>query len=264
MASKQKIYLVHWKAEEAEKKAVLLAGEGFKVEYGGVDASRLRMLKTTPPEAVVIDLDRLPSQGRDVAIAVRMSKTSRHVPLLFVGGVTAKVEKIKKILPDAVYSDWDRIASAINLAIASPLKNPVVPTSVMAGYSGAPLPKKLGIKANSMVVLVGAPEGFENTLGTLPAGVVLRNRGRRDLTLWFTKSRKKLLRRLDRMKIHSKGGGLWIIWPKKASGVKTDLTQVVVRKEGMAAGMVDFKICAIDQTWSGLRFTLRENSEETE
>ncbi len=128
-----------------------------------------------------------------------------------------------------------------------------------AGYSGTPLPKKLGIKASSSVVLVGAPEEFEKTLGPLPEDVVLRRdaRGKRDVTIWFVDSQKELRRRIVRMGEFADGARLWIAWPKKSSGVVSDVTEPVVRETGLATGLVDYKICAIDKTWSGLLFAKR-------
>ncbi len=124
-----------------------------------------------------------------------------------------------------------------------------------AGYSGTPLPKKLGIKPGATVLLVGAPRGWEPTLGELPDDVVVR-RGpiaKADTILWFAGSTKEL-RAGVKMAARAFEGGLWIAWPKKASGVATDLTEDVVRTTAIAAGLVDFKVCAIDATWSGLRF----------
>ena len=124
-----------------------------------------------------------------------------------------------------------------------------------AGYSGTPLPKKLGIKPGTTVLLVGAPRGWEPTLGELPEDVVVRQGpiAKADMLLWFVSSTKEL-----RAGVGKAGraftGGLWIAWPKKASGVATDLTEDVVRTRAIAAGLVDFKVCAIDATWSGLRF----------
>ena len=128
-----------------------------------------------------------------------------------------------------------------------------------AGYSGTPLPKKLGIKAGFAVSLVGAPEDFEQTLGLLPENVEMcRRSGQADLILWFTKSRRQLESKVGRMGALAGAGGLWIIWPKRASGVKTDLTGTIVRELALAAGLVDYKVCAVDATWSGLRFAGRK------
>jgi hypothetical protein len=130
-----------------------------------------------------------------------------------------------------------------------------------AGYSGTPLPRKLGIKAGARLALIGAPEGFDATLGELPGGVVVRRRvgGQPlDVIVAFFSSRALLVRRLPALSAAlDPAGGLWIAWPKRASGVPTDVTEDVVRTLGLTAGLVDNKICAIDQVWSGLRFVYR-------
>ena len=131
-----------------------------------------------------------------------------------------------------------------------------------AGYSGTPLPKKRGIKQGHRVVLVGAPPGFRRTLGRLPEDVALRTdlrgRGELDVVLLFAKRRAELERRFDTLAARlAPAGGLWIAWPKKTSGVATDLSDGVVRDTGLAGGLVDNKVCAVDDTWSGLRFVIR-------
>ena len=129
-----------------------------------------------------------------------------------------------------------------------------------AGYSGTPLPKKLEIKEGSKVSLVGAPADFPKTLGPLPAAAKL-HRGvvdGRSLTIWFVTSRKQLGGDLQRIMPAKGQGSLWIAWPKKASGMKTDLTEDVWREVSLPRGMVDRKVCAIDQTWSGLLFSWRK------
>ena len=209
---------------------------------------------------MIIDLSRVPSQGRDVALGIRKYKATRHVPLVFVEGESRKVERIQALLPDAVYTTWDHIADALEEAIAHPPAEPVVPESVMDAYAGTPLPKKLGIKSGSVVSLVNAPEGFEATLGELPKGATMREGGETpsDVTLWFTTSRAQLEQGITEMAKRAAGGGLWIIWPKKSSGVDSDLSQAAVREVAMAAGLVDFKVCSVDETWSGLRFAQKD------
>ena len=257
----QRVGLIHWKAEEAGQHVSTLRASGYEVVYDPEVQTALRRLRDRPPAAVVIDLSRLPAQGRDIGLALRHYKTTRHVPLVFAGGVPEKVTRVKRHLPDAVYTQWSRIRSSLKRAIAHPPAHPVVPKSLLEGYSGTPLPKKLGIKADSVVALIGAQTGFEQLLAELPDGVVLRRgaRGRSDLTIWFTKSRGDLERRVVRLGSAAGSGGLWIAWPKKSSGVATDLSQVVVRKVGLASGLVDYKVCSIDATWTGLRFTRRKS-----
>jgi hypothetical protein len=133
-----------------------------------------------------------------------------------------------------------------------------------AGYSGTPLPKKLEIKEGSRVSLVGAPAEFSKTLGALPAAATL-HRGvvnGRSLTIWFVTSHAQLEGNLQRIMPAKGEGSLWIAWPKKSSGVKTDLTEDVLREVILPRGMVDRKVCAIDQTWSGLLFSYRKTNTE--
>jgi hypothetical protein len=255
-----RIRLIHWNAAEAEERAVPLLSAGYNVAYEPFSAATIRELRQNPPDVVVIDLTRLPSQGRDIGLLLRKYKTTRYVPLVFVEGDPEKVARIKELLPDAIYAEWGRVRSALQRALAHPPKDVVVPESSFAAYAGAPLAKKLGIKANSVVALVNAPQDFERTLGELPEGVMLRRqaRGRCDLILWFPPCRADLERRIERMRMMVGKGGLWVAWPKKTSGIATDLSQIVVRRIGLASGWVDYKVCAIDETWTGLRFARRD------
>jgi hypothetical protein len=130
----------------------------------------------------------------------------------------------------------------------------------MAGYSGTPLVKKLGIKEDSRVVLVNAPENFQNVLGDLPAGVKFMKSTTKslDLILFFVLSERVLAKDFAKLAGRlTSNGMIWIAWPKKSSGVTTDLTFERVQRIGLEAGLVDVKICAIDDTWSGLKFVYR-------
>ena len=131
----------------------------------------------------------------------------------------------------------------------------------MAGSSGTPLPRKLGIKPGHRLLVLGAPEAFASeTLGELPEGTVLRAsaRGRADVIVSFHDRRVELERRVPRLReLMEPAAGLWIAWPKRASGVPTDLTEDIVRELALANRLVDNKVCAIDATWSGLRLVIR-------
>ena len=129
-----------------------------------------------------------------------------------------------------------------------------------AGYSGTPLPRKLGIKEGARIAFAGAPAGFDDVLGELPSGVTVRSRirGPLDVIVFFTPARALLERRLPALHAAlDPAGGLWIAWPKRASGVETDVTEDVVREVALPRGLVDNKVCAIDETWSGLRLVIR-------
>jgi hypothetical protein len=129
-----------------------------------------------------------------------------------------------------------------------------------SGYSGTPLPRKLGIRDGARLAIVSAPAGFEGVLGALPPGVDVRHqaRGRLDVILFFVTRRAELTRRFPVfVRALVPNGGLWVAWPKKTSGVATDLAFDAVQTVGLEEGLVDNKVCAIDDTWSGLRFVHR-------
>jgi hypothetical protein len=126
--------------------------------------------------------------------------------------------------------------------------------SADAGYSGTPLPRKLGIKPGQRVIVSRAPDGF----ALEGVDVVTRVTGRADVLLEFHTRRAELARRMPRLReAMEPAAGRWIAWPKRASGVETDLTEDVVRELALEHRLVDNKVCAIDATWSGLRLVIR-------
>jgi hypothetical protein len=198
-----------------------------------------------------------------VGIALREQKATRRVPLLFIEGDPDKTRRTRELLPDAVYTTWPKIGPALRKALRDAPARPVVP-GTFAGYAGTPLAKKLRIREASQVSLLAAPEGFEAKLEPLPEGArVFRNTGPEtvsevDVVLAFVKSSAALGRALPPLARAMKPGcTLWLIWPKKASALVCDLGQPVVRKMGLDAGLVDYKVCAVDETWSGLAFAAR-------
>ncbi len=254
------IRLVHWSEEEAPERAARLERFGYEVEATVPGTSiGIRELSARPPAAFVIDLSRLPSHGREVARSVRQSKALRAVPGLFLAGKPEKVAQAEDEFPDACFAEWEQAGDALAEAIAHPPVEAVVPVSDSGPHSGTPLPRKLGIKPGSVVVLIGAPERFETTLGELPDGVVLRrgNRGARGITILFETSAAGLRKRIAAVAGAAGEGMLWIAWPKGSSPIEADLSEGEVRKIALGAGLVDSKVCAIDEDWSGLRFTRR-------
>jgi hypothetical protein len=131
---------------------------------------------------------------------------------------------------------------------------------MMAGYSGTPLIKKLGIKPGFRVAFVNAPADFVQGLDVPSETTVSSASSRRplDFVLLFVKSKQELAAKFSPTAAKLKPDGmLWVSWPKKASGVKTDLTDNVVRELGLSEGLVDVKVCAVDEVWSGLKFVFR-------
>jgi hypothetical protein len=134
---------------------------------------------------------------------------------------------------------------------------------ISAGTSpyGTPLVTKLGFKAGMRVAILGAPAGFDDTLGPLPGGVAVARRlgGSKDMVIVFVTERAALARRLDALRAAiAPDGMVWVAWPKRASGVRTDVTEDVVREVVLPTGLVDVKVCAIDATWSGLKVVIRK------
>jgi len=263
-----RILLIHWNEGEAEHRVQTLRQAGFSaliltsVPNGLADLKRVLQ---NPIDVILIDLSRRPSAGRDLALAIRSRKATRHIPIVFVDGQPDKIGRAKAVLPDAVFTEWPKISTALKAALKNRPVNPLAP-NVMAGYSGTPLPKKLGIKPGLVVALVNAPDSFERTLGPLPDDVLVKDvvikedlRAKTDLVVLFASRMADMYDHFPHAERSlNEGGKLWIAWPKKTSGVKTDITEPAVRAFGLAAGWVDFKICAIDQTWSGLAFARRK------
>ena len=133
----------------------------------------------------------------------------------------------------------------------------------MAGYSGTPLVTKLGIKPGTAIALLGAPDGFDDLLIGMPEGVAVRRRtqGALDLVVTFQVDRSMLEKRLPTiLRALRRDGSIWVAWPKKASKVRTDITEDTVREVVLPIGLVDVKVCAIDETWSGLKVVWRREN----
>ena len=133
----------------------------------------------------------------------------------------------------------------------------------MAGYSKTPLAQKLGIKAGAKVVALGAPANYRRWLAPLPEKVSFSDKavGGSDFVHLFVTGRRTLEKELKRLRrLLADAGVLWISWPKKASGVATDITEDVIREVCLPLGFVDIKVCAVDETWSGLKLMIRKEN----
>ena len=132
-----------------------------------------------------------------------------------------------------------------------------------AGYSGTPLAQKLGIREGTRLTLMKAPSDFDETLGDLPPGVIVRHRasGESDVIVLFEMEFSNLKMSFAKAAelMPPSGGMLWVAWPKKAAKMETDLDENLIRDFGLAAGLVDTKVCAIDSIWSGLQFSRRRS-----
>jgi hypothetical protein len=135
----------------------------------------------------------------------------------------------------------------------------------MTGYSSKPLVDKLGIKPGTRIAIVNAPRGYRATLGVLPSGVTVSSsvRGTYPFVHFFTRSRALFQSRLGLLlRALERDGVLWVSWPKKSSGVETDVTEDVVREVALPLGLVDVKVAAVDDIWSGLKLVRRVSVRE--
>jgi CheY-like chemotaxis protein len=250
------VRLVHWNEDEGLERQQQLEAFGFDAAFDfGDGVFAMRQIRASLPDAVVIDLSRMPSHGREVAQGLRTARGTRHVPIVFVDGEPEKVARTKKLFPDAVHTTWGRIKTALTRAIAKPPTNPVVPDAA----GSRPTVGKLGVKPGFKVALLGAPKGMAKTLKPWPAKVTLTARPEpdADLFLCFARTLRELHAHLVNVVPIARRQTLWLSWPKKASTIKSDLDGNVVRETGLHAGWVDFKVCSIDATWSGLAFKRR-------
>ncbi|MGC4050463.1 MAG: hypothetical protein QM757_13885 [Paludibaculum sp.] len=253
-----RITLIHWNAEEAAGRLQELRAAGHQaVHWAPASGNDLKSID--PTDLVVIDLTRIPSRGRDVGTFLRRTKATRHIPLLFLDGEKDKVDRVRNVLPDASFGDWASLRTAVKQALKPVPAKPALPDA-MAGYSGTPLAKKLNIHENDVVALIDAPDDMDEKLAPLPANVrfVSRLSVQAQVIVVFCLSRHDLESRFhSASNALANKGRLWLAWPKKTSGIQSDLTEPFVREYGLAQGFVDYKICAIDATWSGLCFARR-------
>ena len=187
-----------------------------------------------------------------IGIHLRRQPATRHTPQVFAGGEPDKVDRVRDILHDARFTDWDGIGAILRTAIERPPSDPVVPDA-MAPYAGAPLEQKLGLTGSARVRLIGAAEDFAEKIEE-----ARRTDGEAELVILFVHTPEELEQELPgAMDSVADDGSLWVAWPKGGKGARGDLTQLVVRERCMGAGWVDYKIASLDDTWSALRFRKR-------
>lgn len=236
--------MIHRDLAEAAERAARLRCQGFDAEpYTSLGARGFRGIRANPPAVALIDLTRLPSYGKAIGTLMRESPSLRTIPLVFIEGDPEKNAGVREVLPDAVIAPWTKIDAAIRKAIGQKSKAPMPPQP-----SRTPVAAKLGIRDGSLVALVRAPEGFE-LAGVRPHPRV----DEADVILMFFKSAAALGRELPTLpNLLRKGRKLWILWPKQASAKAGDLTMVRIRDMASPFGLVDYKVCAVDATWSGM------------
>ena len=251
-----RVRLFHWRPDEAKPLIAAMRTAGYTVDYPGDKPDvTWRSLRETPPLAAVIDLTRLPSHGRHVAAEIRSIKSLRHIPIVFVDGDPEKVERIRKDLPDAVYTSRAGLVAALKRV--KPLADPVAPPRMM-NRTDRTTAEKLGIKAGARVALIDPPPDYLRVLGKLPQDVSLEEDPPETLplTLWFVRDADAYLSGLPATRKRAMAGRIWIVYPKgrQASG----LTQGLIREAALALGLVDYKVCSVNEVWTGLLFTRKK------
>jgi len=251
-----RVRLCHWREKEAGPLIDILRKAGYAVDYPGEKANgSYRTLREKPVFAVVIDLTRLPSHGRHVAAEIRANKSIRHIPIVFVDGDPEKVDRIRQEIPDAVYTSRTRLAAALKRA--KPLADPVAPARMM-NRTDRTTAEKLGIKAGSRVALIDPPADYARVLGKLPKDASLEEHPEEPLplTLLFVREPDGYLAGLGRIRKLALTSRIWIVYPKgkPASG----LTQGLVREAALSVGLVDYKVCSVNEVWTGLLFTRKK------
>jgi hypothetical protein len=256
------IRLVIWNRELARERARLLEDAGFEVDSSPlVPSSIIGQFKAAPPEAIVIDLDRLPSHGRAIGVLLRRSPSTRHTPLVFAGGAPEKIDRVRADLPDAAFTVWNRAPQALRKAMRSAPVEPFRPPAPQI-RSTATLARKLGFQPGMRCALLAPPDGFVEKLRDVPEDVVFTTSVGRStqMALWFVRSRAELESETDFLMARlPQGASLWIVYPKQSGRLRVDFTQYDVREAGRHAGVVDYRICAVDDDWTGLKFARKKS-----
>ena len=242
------------------ERAALLRGKDLHVDASPLEkvSSVVGEMARLNPAVLVLDLDKVPSRGREIAIALRTSKAARHIPILFVGGLPEKVNRIRAEIPDVFFAAWEDASREMAALLNEPPRMPAAMPP--RDYGSTPLPKKLGVREQMQIALLGAPDGFTEMLGELPEGTRLRPRITADtgLALCFVRSWAELSGTIDLLAGQLPiGSSVWMVYPKSVARQASDLNENVVRDAGLAAGLVDYKVCSIDSSWSALKFSHR-------
>ena len=253
-----RVRLFHWKAKEAGPLIAKLHEAGYEVVHNAETQSpSAREIKASGAVAVVIDLSRMPSHGKYVGAWLRGSKSTRHIPPVFVGGEAEKVAAIKKHLPDAVYASMAGVGAALKKAIGNPLSDPVVPRQMMETAPGRTAAQKMGIRAGTVVGVIDPPADYLRVMGEMPEGVAMEEDSRRvcPVTVWFVHDPAEYEAALASRRVLAARSRLWIGWQK---GRRDGLNGNFVRERALAMGLVDYKICSLDRVWTGMVFTVKK------
>jgi hypothetical protein len=252
--------LVSW-SEQAPEHVKRLAAAGFRVDATPLDSSRvIGRIAELAPAAVLIDLDRKPSHGKAVGIVLTKAKSTRFIPLVFAGAPAEKAAHIQGDLPGAIFTTWPKAAAAVKRAIANPPVVSAPAKSYMDRWAGRTLAKKLDLKTGTRVALLGAPDGFVEWLGDPPEGIEFQGEISHGvkMVIWFVRSAAELEEFGFITARLIKGVEFWVMHPKVSGRLRADFNQLDVRRAANELGMIDYKVCSVDENWSALKIGRRK------
>jgi CheY-like chemotaxis protein len=259
-----RVRLLHWKASEAGHHIEVLRQAGYQVDYEEqFRPALMKEWRESPPDAFVVDLSRLPSDGREIAIALRQSPRTRYIPVIFCGGKPEKVAGIRDLLPDASYSTLEELCARLRKALTNRRSDPVKPVQMMDRYGSRTAAQKLGINECSRLRLIDPPRNVMQVLGELPSNVEVLGEDSVDgasVTLCFVRERQSLLEVLSRARPLASASKFWVLWRKGGSTARGDVTETQVRNAAIDIGLVDYKVCSVNDVWSAMLFAVRRSS----
>lgn len=245
-----RVVVLSYDAADAAALASRLRRDGFEAdEYPGTGTKGFRALRENPPGAILIDLMRQPSYGRAIGALLRENKGTRSIPLVFLEGDPERTARAKELLPDAIFAPLSKIGAALRRAASKPVSNPVVPD-----LTAVPLTKKLRIEEGATIGAVGAPEDF-----AIEGVTIARGRRDADVVLVFVKSIAVLARELRGFTDLPRGRALWILWPKQTSRAAGEVSMTRINELCRPLGLVGWKACAVDRTWSAVAVSKRKS-----
>jgi hypothetical protein len=251
-----RVQVFHARHEESGPLLEACRAAGVDVGYDtGGYVGFSRAIRAQLPDAFVLDLSRVPSHGREIACTLRGTKYARHIPIVFVGGEPEKVAVIRALLPDAIYTSIPKLTAALKTASEKRPEQPAVPRNAER-YGNRTVAQKLGIKEGMTVAVHQAPRDYFAAIGELPANVDFIEDPDEvyPLTLWFVRDPREYRAAMPAMRRAAPKTKLWVIWHKASAGGQ--LTDKLVREFALDAGLVDYKICAVDKRWSGMLFAV--------
>lgn len=257
-----RVRLIHWKSAESGPLIDILRKAGHDVEYEEKFTSKLLpVIRAAPPQVFVLDLSRMPSHSRYVAAAFRQSPKTRHVPIVFVDGEPEKVALIRGQFPDALFAALAKVPSTIKAAMKLKPVSPVAPGRLFS-YHPRTAAQKMGIAKNARIGVIDGPRDYERVIGAVADGVEFVEGAQPDCTMliWFVTDPDTYIEMLPRMRVLLSKSKLrlWVLWKKGGTTRSGAVTQPLIREAGQEFGLVDYKICAVDKSWSGIALTLKK------